>query len=133
MGRGFLLSTCLLSIPIFIFTAVLFIIFPRVGLSLLLLSHPHAGRMVGFSDHVDLGQVGVLRSDPSIALRFDTGQDNVPPPPRLTLRFRGTAFDSYDGKAWDRTIKDRSGPAAHADGDNETSSAKSATERDESR
>lgn len=120
VGRGFLLSTCLLSIPIFIFTAVLFIIFPRVGLSLLLLSHPHAGRMVGFSDHVDLGQVGVLRSDPSIALRFDTGQDNVPPPPRLTLRFRGTAFDSYDGKAWDRTIKDRSGPAAHADGDNET-------------
>jgi len=117
VGRGFLLSTCLLSIPIFVFTAILFVLFPRVGLSLLLLSHPHAGRMVGFSDHVDLGQVGVLRSDPSIALRFKVEGQPPPPPPRLTLRFRGTAFDSYDGKAWDRTIKERSGPAAHADND----------------
>ncbi len=51
-------------VPIFIFTASLFVLFPRVGLSLLLLNHPHAGRMVGFSDHVDLGQVGVLRTRP---------------------------------------------------------------------
>ena len=119
VGRGFLLSTCLLSVPIFLFTALLFVLFPRVGLSLLLLSHPHAGRMVGFSDHVDLGQVGVLRTDPSIALRFDVGPPVGAPPPRMTLRFRGTAFDSYDGKAWDRTIKASSGNARHADGDNE--------------
>ncbi len=120
VGRGFLLSTCLLSIPIFLFTAILFVLFPRVGLSLLLLSHPHTGRMVGFSDHVDLGQVGVLRSDPSIALRFDPGPQAGAPVPRLTLRFRGTAFDTYTGTAWDRTIKDRSGAAPHANGDVET-------------
>jgi transglutaminase-like putative cysteine protease len=119
VGRGFLLSTCLLSVPIFLFTAILFIVFPRVGLSLLLLSHPHAGRMVGFSDHVDLGQVGVLRSDPSIALRFTILPEPTPPPPRMTLRFRGTAFDSYDGTAWNRTIKDRGGAAKHAEGDPE--------------
>jgi transglutaminase-like putative cysteine protease len=119
VGRGFLLSTCLLSIPIFVFTAILFILFPRVGLSLLLLTHPHTGRMVGFSDHVDLGQVGVLRSDPSIALRFDPGPQATPPPPRLTLRFRGTAFDKYNGKAWDRTIKDHSGTAPHSSIDGE--------------
>jgi transglutaminase-like putative cysteine protease len=120
VGRGFLFSTCLLSIPIFFFTAILFVIFPRVGLSLLLLSHPHAGRMVGFSDHVDLGQVGVLRSDPSIALRFVVPAQTTPPPPRLTLRFRGTAFDAYTGTAWDRTIKERPSNVAHADGDNDT-------------
>jgi protein-glutamine gamma-glutamyltransferase len=119
VGRGFLLSTCLLSIPIFLFTAVLFVLFPRVGLSFLLLTHPHSGRMVGFSDHVDLGQVGVLRSDPSIALRFDVGPQTNPPP-RLTLRFRGTAFDSYDGKAWDRTIKEHNAAAPHVDGDADT-------------
>lgn len=106
VGRGFLVSTCLLSIPIFFFTALLFVLFPRVGLSLLLLSHPHPGHLVGFSDHVDLGQVGVLRSDPSIALRFSLTGENPSPPPRMILRFRGTAFDKYDGKAWDRTIKD---------------------------
>ena len=106
VGRGFLLSTCLISVPIFLFTALLFVLFPRVGLSLLLLSHPHAGRMVGFSDHVDLGEVGVLRSDPSIALRFELTTTD-PPPARMTLRLRGTAFDSYDGRAWARTQSDR--------------------------
>jgi transglutaminase-like putative cysteine protease len=120
VGRGFLLSTCLLSIPIFVFTAVLFVLFPRVGLSLLLLSHPHTGRMVGFSDHVDLGQVGVLRTDPSIALRFHVENQDESPPPRLTLRFRGTAFDTYIHNAWDRTIKEHPGHTNHTDGDNDT-------------
>ncbi|HEX7604666.1 MAG TPA: DUF3488 and transglutaminase-like domain-containing protein, partial [Polyangiaceae bacterium] len=73
---------------------------------LLLLNHPHMGRMVGFSDHVDLGEVGVLRSDPSIALRFELTTTD-PPPARITLRLRGTAFDSYDGRAWARTQSDR--------------------------
>jgi protein-glutamine gamma-glutamyltransferase len=105
VGRTFLLSTCLLSVPIFLFTAALFVLFPRVGLSLLLLNHPHSGRMVGFSDHVDLGDVGVLRTDPSIALRFEVSDLPNPAPPRMTLRLRGTAFDSYDGHAWGRTQK----------------------------
>lgn len=110
VGRGFLAATCLLSLPILLFTAALFVLFPRVGLSLLLLSHPRQGRMVGFSDHVDLGEVGVLRADPSIALRFTVPDLTEPPPPRLTLRLRGTAFDSYDGRAWSRSIADKRAP-----------------------
>ena len=39
VGKGFLATTCLLSVPIFLFTAGLFVLFPRVGLSLLLLNH----------------------------------------------------------------------------------------------
>ena len=116
VGRGFLVSTCLLSIPIFVFTALLFVLFPRVGLSLLLLSHPRSGRMIGFSDKVDLGQVGVLRSDPSIALRFEIQNLPTPPPPRLILRFRGTAFDHYDGKTWARTLKDKPAEASREGG-----------------
>lgn len=106
VGRGFLLTTCLLSVPIFVFTATLFVLFPRVGLSLLLLNHPHSGRMVGFSDKVDLGQIGTLRSDPSLALRFELDTP-APPPPRITLRLRGTAFDLYDGRAWARSSAER--------------------------
>ena len=106
VGRGFLLTTCLLSVPIFLFTATLFVLFPRVGLSLLLLNHPRSGRMVGFSDKVDLGQVGTLRSDPSLALRFEIETPD-PPPPRMVLRLRGTAFDVYDGRAWARSSNER--------------------------
>jgi transglutaminase-like putative cysteine protease len=106
VGRGFLTATCLLSVPILVFTTTLFLLFPRIGLSLLLLSHAHTGRMIGFSEHVDLGDVGVLRDDPTIALRFEVGDLPEPPPSRLTLRLRGTAFDGYDGHAWSRTQRD---------------------------
>ncbi len=106
VGRGFLSATCLLSVPILLFTAALFVLFPRIGLSLLLLNHPRAGRMIGFSEHVDLGEVGVLRDDPTIALRFEVKGLADPPPTRLTLRLRGTAFDTYDGHAWARTPRE---------------------------
>jgi protein-glutamine gamma-glutamyltransferase len=107
VGRGFLLVTTLMSIPIFLFTAVLFLAFPRVGLSLLLVNHGRSGRMVGFSDHVDLGDVGQLRTDPTIALRFEPEDLPTPRPQRITLRLRGTAYDTYDGRAWSRSNSER--------------------------
>ena len=100
VGRSFLAVTCLLSIPIFAFTALLFVLFPRVGLSLLLMNRGHAGRMIGFSGRVDLGEVGVLRSDPTLTMRIEIPDLPEPPPPRLTLHLRGTALDAYDGRAW---------------------------------
>jgi protein-glutamine gamma-glutamyltransferase len=107
VGRGFLVATATLSVPILLFTALLFMLFPRVGLSLLVFNHQRSGRMVGFSDRIDLGDVGSLRSDPTIALRFTLEGTPEPPPERLTLRLRGTAFDSYDGRAWSRTQTER--------------------------
>lgn len=99
VGKSFLAVTCLLSVPICIFTGLLFIIFPRVGLSLLLLNRP-GGRVIGFSGRVDLGEVGVLRSDPTLAMRVEVPELPDPPPARVTLHLRGTALDSYDGRAW---------------------------------
>ena len=103
VGRSFLAVTCLLSIPIFVFTALLFVLFPRVGLSLLLMNRTHAGRMIGFSGHVDLGEVGVLRSDPALAMRIEIPGLADPPRQRETLHLRGTALDAYDGRAWSQT------------------------------
>lgn len=103
IGQNFLAFTCLLSVPIFIFTALLFVAFPRVGLSLLLLNQPRPERMVGFSDRVDLGGVGRLRTDPTIVLRVEVPNLPVEPPPRLALYLKGTAFDKYDGRSWSRT------------------------------
>jgi protein-glutamine gamma-glutamyltransferase len=93
----------LLSLPIFVFTALLFVLFPRVGLSLLLLNHSRPERMVGFSDKVDLGGVGKLRTDPTIVLRVEVPNLPAEPPPRLALYLKGTAFDRYDGSSWSRS------------------------------
>lgn len=107
IGRPFLTFTSLLAVPIFLFTATLFLLFPRVGLSLLWLDRYHPERMVGFSDRVDLGGVGRLRTDPTIALRVHYADLGPTPPPRLALYLRGTAFDHYDGRAWARSITAR--------------------------
>jgi transglutaminase-like putative cysteine protease len=107
VDRTFLVATCLLSIPIFWFTAGLFVLFPRVGLSFLLLNKPHTGRMVGFSEHVDLGAVGTLRTDPTIVLRVEIPDLPNPPPPRLAMHLRGAAFDTYDGRSWSRSLTGR--------------------------
>ena len=102
IGKRFLAVTCLLSVPIFVFTAVLFVLFPRVGLSLLLFPNPRE-RMTGFSERVDLGGVGKLRSDPTIVMRVEPGNLPSVPPARLALYLKGTAFDSYDGRSWSRS------------------------------
>lgn len=110
IGRPFLAFTSLLSVPLFLFTALLFLLFPRVGLSLLWLDRDRPERMVGFSDRVDLGGVGRLRSDPTIALRVHYPDLGPTPPPRLALYLRGTAFDRYDGRSWSRSLTARRPP-----------------------
>jgi protein-glutamine gamma-glutamyltransferase len=103
IGRPFLVFTCLLSIPIFLFTALIFVMFPRVGLSLLLLGQDRRERVVGFSDRVDLGGVGRLRADPTIVMRVEHPNLPAEPPVRLALYLRGASFDRYNGHSWSRT------------------------------
>jgi transglutaminase-like putative cysteine protease len=103
IGRSFLLFTCSLSIPIFLFTALVFVMFPRVGLSLMLLGQDRRERVVGFSDRVDLGGVGRLRADPTIVMRVEHPNLPADPPVRLALYLRGAAFDRYNGHSWSRT------------------------------
>jgi protein-glutamine gamma-glutamyltransferase len=103
ISRRFLVVTCSLAVPVFVFTAMLFVLFPRVGLSLLLLNHSRSTRMIGFSTRVDLGGVGKLRSDPTIAMRVHLSNMPPTPAPRLALYLRGTSFDRYDGGSWSRT------------------------------
>jgi transglutaminase-like putative cysteine protease len=102
VGRGFLAGTVALAVPVLTLTILLFVLFPRVGLALFTANHGRSGTMIGFSDHVDLGQVGVLRSNSALALRFEVPELSEPPP-HYPVRFRGAAFDTYDGRAWSRS------------------------------
>lgn len=112
IGSQFLLATCLLAIPIFLVTAVIFLLFPRVGgLALFLVPSNSRGRITGFSDRVDLGGVGKLRSDPTLVMRVDSALPaGTEQATRLGYYLRGTAFDQYDGKSWSRSDVHRSLP-----------------------
>jgi transglutaminase-like putative cysteine protease len=108
IGPGFLALTCLLSLPIIVFTTLLFILFPRVGLQMLLLQSQRSNRLIGFSEHVDLAQVGKLREDPTVILRFKPPTPEGKPPEKMILRLRGTAFDEYQGGGqWSRSTNER--------------------------
>lgn len=111
IGRPFLLFTCLLSVPVFLFTALLFLLFPRVGISLLMVQQVRPTRVVGFSESVDLGGVGKLRTDPTLAMRVHFDSLPEEPPPRLNLYLRGAIFDHYDGRTWTRSPRLGSSPA----------------------
>lgn len=103
VGPSFLVGTALLAIPLFVVTAVLFTLFPRVGLGMLSFGSDPGRSMAGFGSEVELGQVGRIRDDDTVVMRV------VPPgltddPPRVAaLRLRGTSFDHYDGRRWSRS------------------------------
>jgi transglutaminase-like putative cysteine protease len=107
ISRGFVLFISLLSLPVFLVTTVIFVSFPRVGLSLLLLEPSRPSRMVGFSDRVDLGGMGALHSDPTLAMRITYPELPLEPPKRIALYLRGTALDRYERSSWSRTKTDR--------------------------
>lgn len=102
IGRGFLAFTCVLSVPVFLFTALLFVLFPRVGFTWLTVPAIEPRRMVGFSDQVDLGGVGTIRTDPALVMRVRPHDLPEEPPARRNLYLRGALFDSYDGRTWAR-------------------------------
>lgn len=103
VGPSLLAFATLLSLPSLVFAITLFLFFPRVNLAWMPFGGRGNTRLIGFSDKVDLREVGTLRTNPLVALRFRV-PGLVNPPDHLILRLRGTAFDTFhtDGH-WDRT------------------------------
>lgn len=114
IGRGFLLFTCSLSVPVFLFSAFLFLLFPRVGFAWLSVPRFEPSRVVGFSDRVDLGGVGTIRTDPTLVMRVTPSDLGETPPLRRNLYLRGAVFDSYDGRAWSRSDQAETPPVEYS-------------------
>lgn len=104
IGRGFLLFTCSLSLPVFVFSALLFLLFPRVGFAWLSVPPISPSRVVGFSDRVNLGGVGTIRTDPTLVMRLlpsDLAEESEAPA-RRNFYLRGAVFDVYQRGVWSR-------------------------------
>ena len=99
--RGPLTQVSLVAAAItFSLAAGLFFVIPRVGQAALPL-RASIGRMVtGFSDRVDLGSFGDIESDRSVVMRVYLADEWVDPTTLPGLRWRGVAFDQFDGRAW---------------------------------
>jgi transglutaminase-like putative cysteine protease len=110
VGAPFLIGTALLSVPLFLFTAAIFVAFPRVGLGYLAFGSERGEAVSGFGDDVELGQVGRIRDDRTVILRVTP--PNLPERPERQVEFylRGTSFDHYDGRRWSRTSRNAGAP-----------------------
>jgi protein-glutamine gamma-glutamyltransferase len=85
-----------LLLAIGVFSATLYIVFPRNALSALHFNFQPPRRLLGFSNSIRLGQIGEIQDDgtPAFRVRFLKGQ--APP----VLRWRGAALPDFSGSAW---------------------------------
>ncbi len=104
VGPGLLIGSSLLSLPIFVITAALFVLFPRIGLGIFSFGPGRSTSLTGLGSEVSLAGHGTIRSDPTIVLRIVPPDLGSNPPTLRSFRLRGVAFDHYNGRAWWREM-----------------------------
>jgi protein-glutamine gamma-glutamyltransferase len=74
----------------------LFFFFPRFSAGYLGRTSFNPALMTGFTDDVELGQIGEIKKDSTMVMRVETGKPVGYP----RLRWRGIALAKFDGKRW---------------------------------
>jgi hypothetical protein len=80
---------------------ILFFFFPRFNAGYLGRTSFSPSLMTGFSDNVELGQIGEIKKNSEVVMRVQTGR----PVGYDRLRWRGIALTTFDGRRW--TTSDR--------------------------
>jgi transglutaminase-like putative cysteine protease len=79
-----------------------FFLFPRIGFGILGRQSQVGVTKIGFSEEMNLGSFGLLKSDPTVIMRVEF--PDGPPPNPSRLYWRGISYDTYNGKSWLRTL-----------------------------
>jgi transglutaminase-like putative cysteine protease len=75
---------------------VLFFVFPRISAGYLGKTSFNPTLLSGFTDQVELGQIGEIKKSEAVVMRVETGKPiNYP-----ALRWRGNALANFDGRRW---------------------------------
>ncbi|MCI0408512.1 MAG: DUF3488 and transglutaminase-like domain-containing protein [Acidobacteria bacterium] len=110
MPARLLPTTLVVSLMALLLTASLFVAIPRVGRAFLP-GMATAGPMVaGFSEKVELGSFGTIQTDSGVVMRVRLSNVRPEDIQRLPLRWRGIAFDRFDGAVWRMSGVGRVGP-----------------------
>src|SRR5271157_734386 len=99
------LALAVLSVAIggVVFGSLLFFFFPRFSAGYLARGGFQPSLMSGFTDNVELGQIGEIKQNTSVVMRVRTGSPiNYP-----MLRWRGIALSNFDGKRWSNSEPNR--------------------------
>jgi len=93
----FFMSTNTIAVAALGCSLILFIFIPRVGLGFFHRSQSSLIRTSGFSNVVDLGEIGSVKKDPTVIMRV---QPSRPLPGIEGMYWRGMVYDFYDGRSW---------------------------------
>lgn len=97
--RMFGVAICLVLL-IFALAVPIFLLTPRLERTARARVKGRANNLVGFSGRMELGQIGSLQQSDDLVMRVQVEDGKMP----SMLRWRGTAFDNFDGKEWTRTV-----------------------------
>lgn len=100
--RTYILVLTTISLAIFASSLTIFLTFPRVGLGFFTIQMRDPVQTTGFSEQVELGSHGVLRSNPAVVMRVEF--PDGAPASFSGWRWRTMTFDTYDGRQWSRQI-----------------------------
>lgn len=87
----------------FILTAVIFVSFPRLGLGFLAMDSG-GGPVSGFSNRVELGEVGRIKQNNTVVMRVEFRKNGKVYRPPSKVLWRGVSLDHYDGTIWYSTM-----------------------------
>ncbi len=85
---------------IVILGTLFFFLIPHVGTGYFRSAGSPRQRLSGFSNRIELGSINSIKKNHELALRVRL---EGAAPQGATLRWRGQAFDNYDGRSWTRT------------------------------
>lgn len=96
LNRALSLSALSVAAGSIVLGSVLFFFFPRFSAGYLGRASFTPSLMSGFTENVELGQIGEIKKNSSVVMRVQTGK----PVGYDRLRWRGIALTKFDGKRW---------------------------------
>jgi protein-glutamine gamma-glutamyltransferase len=96
LARALILAALSAAAGAILMGGALFFFFPRFSAGYLGRTSMQPSLMTGFTDDVELGQIGEIKKNPTVVMRVKTGR----PVPYPQLRWRGIALSTFDGKRW---------------------------------
>jgi transglutaminase-like putative cysteine protease len=96
LARALTLAALSVSLGAIILGGALFFFFPRFSAGYLGRTNMQPSLMTGFTDDVELGQIGQIKKNSAVVMRVKTGK----PVGYALLRWRGIALSTFDGKRW---------------------------------
>jgi transglutaminase-like putative cysteine protease len=96
LARALTLAALSVAAGAILMGGALFFFFPRFSAGYLGRTSLQPSLMTGFTDDIELGQIGKIKKNPTVVMRVKTGKVV----PYAQLRWRGIALSTFDGKRW---------------------------------